>query len=63
VPIYDNRNNVSYPCKRLNSFSKALLGFASLRGIVDGKTGDYLSPGQGSPAFPFMDRDPIIGIS
>src|SRR5712691_8846498 len=24
VPIYDNRNNVSYPCKRLNSFSKAL---------------------------------------
>src|SRR6266480_6702823 len=49
VPIYDNRNNVSYPSKRLNSFSKALLGFASFREIVGGKTGDYLSPRQGSP--------------
>src|SRR6266704_1219572 len=37
VPFYDNRNNVSYPSKLLNSFSKALLGFASFRGIVDGK--------------------------
>src|SRR5712691_747605 len=44
VPIYDNRNNVSYPSKRLNSFSKALLGFASFRGTVGGKTGDYLPP-------------------
>src|SRR2546429_4491194 len=49
VPIYDNRNNVSYPSKHLNSFSKALLGFASFRGIVGGKTGDYLPPRQGPP--------------
>jgi hypothetical protein len=44
VPIYDNRNNVLYPSKLLNSFSKALLGFASLRGFVDEKTGGYLPP-------------------
>src|SRR5712691_6091993 len=47
VPIYDNRNNVSYPSKLLNSFSKALLGFASFRGIVGGKTGATPDPGKG----------------
>src|SRR5216683_4682497 len=72
VPIYDNRNNVSYPCKHLNSFSKALLGFASFRGIVGGKTGapSHYPPDSVpqtpakdcvlcTPAFPLMDGDPI----
>src|SRR6266571_3270314 len=47
VPFYDNRNNVSYTSKLLNSFSKALLGFASFRGIVGGKTGGTPDPGKG----------------
>src|SRR6266568_7530152 len=64
VPIYDNRNNVSYPSKLLNSFSTALLGFASFRGIVDGKTGDPPDPGKGlrplHSCFPLKEWGPAI---